>query len=1410
MGKLIFQNYHRHSTYTNPRISDSIATNRDYAKRAVDLGHGIISSCEHGWQGRYIEAYELAKEYNLKFIFGAEAYWVKDRFEKDRSNCHIFIAARNENGRQAINDILSEANITGFYGQPRLDISLIMSLPPNDVIVTTACVAYWKYEDVDIITKRFADYFGKNFFLEVQYHNTDAQRNLNSHILDLKQKYDLQIIMGCDSHYISEGGSNERDNYLVSKGMIYDDESGWYLDYPDGDTAYKRFANQCTLSHEQILEAIGNTNVFLEVEEYNNPCFTKDIKMPTLYGECNQDEKDKIYKDLVWSQWEIAKKEISPNEWAKYEEEIKRETDIVITTKHADYFLDDYHIVKRGIEKGGVITPSGRGSGVSFYTNKLLGFTDVDRIAAKVKMYPERFMSPTRILETKSLADLDLNLGTVSIFAEAQREILGDDHAYPMLAYGTLKPKAAWKMYAKSQSVDFDLANEVSGQIEKYEAAIKHANEDDKDDINILDYIDKQFHDVYKESEKYLGVISDWKIHPCLTENALILTTDGYKKINEVNIGDQVLSHTGKFNKVLNTMSRLSNEYYEFTVGGITTEVTGNHPVYVITNTVSNNGSILGRSEPYWKPISELTRNDLIGFSNIHEPSEIPIYQNVQTDNKEFWWIVGRYLGDGYLTESNRIYSPIRRINISCHIKEIDEITKKLDAIQIKYHIANTKGNSCEVAFYGQYIWKFLKQFGQYAHGKFLPHFVYLLPDNLLKSLVDGYMSADGYFSEKQCTYVTVSEQLAYGMQLCVQKAYKVNCLLTFRKPAEGCINGKHFIRRKAFRGTYSYNPIKKQRNVYIGDHAWSHFKAKKIDQQVKVYNLEVENDQSYTANNIMFHNCSYLLYQGSIRKEIGLVKIKENLCCIMDGKWAEDYKFLKNDLLKVSVVELIDKVYKRIGIKRHSVNELLAICTPDNKVWDVYKTGCTLGINQVEQPATKSRVMKYQPHNISELCAFVAAIRPGFKSMYKKFENRERFEYGIRAFDELIQTPEMPNTFILYQEMAMAALNYADIPMSECYDVIKNIAKKRSEKVLKYKEQFLVSFKNAIINTEGKEEKEAEKLSHNIWQILEDSVRYMFNASHSYCVAIDSLFGAYLKTYYPLQFYEVFLSICENNGEKDRLNEAKEEAEEYFKINFPPYRFRQDNRNISSDATNNAISKSLSSIKGFGNNVAEILFNIKDNSFTFFIDILFELSSSSIQLPQIDKLIKIDYFNEFGNAKELTEIKRWFDILKQGAAKQLSREHVVAEIESIVGSHVSGQKKDGSPSKSFSVVDMYGLLTSLEKYIKSKNIEDHSYQEKMQVQLEILGYVDLTTNVPDDRRKLLITNTRELKSQDGITWGWAIFTRSIGTGKTARLTLRHKNYVKTPIYKADIIFASDVTKNKSGYWYLNEYRKIS
>lgn len=283
------QNYHKHSWFSNTLVSDCTTNPAAYVKRALQLGHKVISSVEHGFQSNYYDIYDLVVDHNnkitkelekgqitqeefekkkLKFIFGAEAYWVKDRqkeypehyinkkngneevrYRKDRTNCHIVLLAKNEEGRRDINEALSEANISGYYGQPRLDIELLLRIKPENVMVTTACLKYWVYSDIEEITVQLHNHFKENFFLEIQCHNTDRQKEINRRALQLSKKYGIDIICGLDSHYIFESDAQERNNYLEGREMKYDDdELGWYMDYPSDEEVVKRLKEQGILN----------------------------------------------------------------------------------------------------------------------------------------------------------------------------------------------------------------------------------------------------------------------------------------------------------------------------------------------------------------------------------------------------------------------------------------------------------------------------------------------------------------------------------------------------------------------------------------------------------------------------------------------------------------------------------------------------------------------------------------------------------------------------------------------------------------------------------------------------------------------------------------------------------------------------------------------------------------------------------------------------------------------------------------------------------------------------------------------------------------------------------------------------------------------------------------------------------
>ena len=698
-----------------------------------------------------------------------EAYFVKDRNEKDNTNCHIILAAKTRKGVDDLNYILSEANISGYYYRPRIDLELLMTLDPRDVFVTTACIAgvfKYGYAEAERLILRMAVHFRDSFMLEVQYHDTDRQREVNEFLMKLYRKHGIPLIMGTDSHFIRPEDAALREHRLEANHIRYEDEGGWYMDYPSGAEAFRRFQEQGVLSDAQIREAMENTNVFLNFEDI---VFDKSKKLPTIYPQLTQEQRNQKYMDLILSEFDRQTAGMSEDERAVRMEGVRYETNVVTSTGMSDYFLLDHEIVRRAVEKGGVITKTGRGSCPSYYTNALLGLSSIDRFAIPVEMFPDRFISADRI-RSGSLPDIDMNVANREAFEAAQTEVLGEWRAAPMVAFGMLKRLSAWKMYCRAADIPFETANEVGSQLKAYESAVRFA--EDGEEVELSDYVPPQFRELVAASERYMGMIDSISPHPC-----------------------------------------------------------------------------------------------------------------------------------------------------------------------------------------------------------------------------------------------------------------------------------------------------------------------------------------------------AYLLCTEDIRREIGVIRINSRtgkkqpvFAAFIDGATAEQYGYLKNDLLLVDVVRVNQEAFHRIGMAQPDVSTLLEMTRNDRDTWRMYAEGYTMGLNQVEQEKTREKVMRYKPKNITELAAFVAAVRPAFKSMLPTFLDRRHFDYGIPAFDRLIQTREMTSSFLLYQEQTMKTLQFAGFSAPESYAAIKAIAKKHPEKVLPLKERFL----------EGFAAKADMPSAERVWKIIEDATNYSFNASHAVCVALDSLYGAWLKAHHP------------------------------------------------------------------------------------------------------------------------------------------------------------------------------------------------------------------------------------------------------------------------------------------------------
>ena len=538
--------YHCHSAYSNALTQpDSTCFISDYANEYRRRGNKVLCLSEHGNRSNVWEQFDICESfkkdkepYEMTPLAAAEVYFVPDRKalidgKLDGRNFHLILVAKNQEGFYQLNEILSEANLTGYYYHARVDFDLLGRLNYKNFLCTTACVAgICKDENYTQLACQLGEIFHENFYLEIQHHPQKIQVETNMKVMRLYQKYHWPLIYGSDSHYIKKEDKILRSELIKSAGITYGDEDSFDLYLPTYQEAYEMLENQGVLTRARIEEAMENT---LILREFEGVKFTREKKIPTLYPNSSMEERNQMFKETVLR--EYIKKNGQPTE--EEMAEIQAEIDTITSTNTADYFLTLKKIVDRGKELGGVLTTTGRGSAASFICNHALGFSSINRLHAPVKMMPERFVSADRLVN--GLPDVDANMFGTEAFDKAGKEFLGEYGCLPMIAFGTTKTLSAFKMLARARDLDFETANAISKQISAYELDVKHAkdnNADDDDydvddDVKIGDYVEEQYLPLLEESKKYKGIITSLSPHPCAR---LLLDRDIRREIGVVRV----------------------------------------------------------------------------------------------------------------------------------------------------------------------------------------------------------------------------------------------------------------------------------------------------------------------------------------------------------------------------------------------------------------------------------------------------------------------------------------------------------------------------------------------------------------------------------------------------------------------------------------------------------------------------------------------------------------------------------------------------------------------------------------------------------------------------------------------------------------------------------------------------------
>ena len=518
-----------------------------------------------------------------------------------------------------------------------------------------------------------------------------------------------------------------------------------------------------------------------------------------------------------------------------------------------------------------------------------------------------------------------------------------------------------------------------------------------------------------------------------------------------------------------------------------------------------------------------------------------------------------------------------------------------------------------------------------------------------------------------------------------------------------------------------------------------------------------------------------------------------------IDMECVHEAGLVKYDILGLKNIEIIKDTYALIGKpypKSHEIN------WNDDAVWnDMLRS--PIGIFQFESAFAFDSLRKFKTHSIYDMSLVTACIRPSGASYRDELLQRKPHHNPSPIIDDLLKDNL---GYLIYQEDTIKFLQQiCGLSGSEADNVRRAIGRKQKDRL----EAALPDILEGYCSKSSQPRNIAEEEAKEFLQIIEDSASYQFGYNHSIGYCMIGYLCAYLRYYYPAEFITAYLNNA--NNEDDIKNGSA--LAELYGIQIVPPRYGISKDRYVYDKDRHVIAKGINSIKYMNSTVANELYGLAKRSDpkTFMSLLTLMNNETSIDTRQRDILIKIDFFVDFGNVTELSRIASIFVFFKNGAAKKVQKDKISGQMLDVVSKYATDKNKNGTEAKSFTITDMAGLLNECESVIKSLHLPDLDLKCKIQNQIELMGYIDLTTNKKEDRRKLLITDVFPLSSKkDNTIWGYAAQTRSIGSGKVSRLTIRSSVYAKTPVKRFDIIYAKELEKNRSGYWYLLDYDLIA
>ncbi|WP_180953438.1 DNA polymerase III subunit alpha [Bacillus sp. T33-2] len=460
-----FSSLHNH---TPDSILDATISAETLIQQAKDFNYSAVAVTEHGNMFSYLNAYKIAKEKGIKFIPGVEAYETTDMDykEKDSDRFHLILLAKSNKGLQNLFKIVSEGNIRGFYGKPRVDLKTIAKYS-EDVIAMSACLGGrisrllyrgWchccggdacenyepNWEEAKNWIQKYKDAFGDNYYIELQSHNTKDQEVANKLLYQLAKETNTKYTITFDTHII-DGSDLQKDVHRKFIQIGQDREVGetyegcWQTDI---ETIHKTMDHH--IGYDAVEVGIDTTDEIaaqcnVEIELHGE--LMPHITIPSEFK--NEQEYLKHLTNEGWKRRGLNR--LEKNKKREYIERLKKEFEVLDYLGYCSYFIMLSQLISK-IRERQIPLGYSRGSGANSLTLYVLGVTEVDSIRWNLDF--GRFANKGR---KGSAADYDIDISKArrQEVLEIAIELFGEKMISQVATFNSLSPKVCIKDLGK-------------------------------------------------------------------------------------------------------------------------------------------------------------------------------------------------------------------------------------------------------------------------------------------------------------------------------------------------------------------------------------------------------------------------------------------------------------------------------------------------------------------------------------------------------------------------------------------------------------------------------------------------------------------------------------------------------------------------------------------------------------------------------------------------------------------------------------------------------------------------------------------------------------------------------------------------------------------------------------------------